>query len=488
VDLSRRKMLSAMALASLSLSGCESLIGRYEEAVDPLPEQLGLAQGDAQIDPAFHLLSRAAYGPRPGDVDYVRRIGTAAWIEEQLEPQKIDDRLGELRTRRFESVLLDPASCYDFKKEILRRDLTDHTLLRAVYSKRQLFEVMVGFWSDHFNINLEKGDCIYLKGADDRTVIRNHCLGKFKDLVKASALSPAMLVYLDGAENRKVTAQDVPNENYGRELMELHTLGVNGGYTQKDVSEAARALTGWTLTRGWGKGKVEFRPHFHDDGAKEILGVRLPAGGGAADLDRLIDIVSAHSSTARHIAYKLCRHFVGDEPPSELVGAVAETFIDTDGDIKAMLRKILNAPQFYSAAGRRIKRPMQFIASALRAMRADVCGRGRGELISYLNSMGQGLFEYPTPDGYPDDSAFWIGSLVFRWNFAMALAANSVPETKIDLERLTKIISGDDSDPTQVFAYLTGRRPNQHETAVLGDKQGSQLYGLILASPAFQRC
>lgn len=488
MDLSRRKMLSAMALASLSLSGCESLIGRYEEVVDPLPEKLGLAKADEQIDPAFHLLSRAAYGPRPGDIDYVRRIGTAAWIDEQLEPQKIDDRLAELRTRRFESILLDPASCYDFKKEILRRDLTDHSLLCAVYSKRQLFEVMVGFWSDHFNINLEKGDCIYLKGADDRTVIRTHCLGKFKDLVKASALSPAMLVYLDGAENRKVTAQDVPNENYGRELMELHTLGVNGGYTQKDVGEAARALTGWSLTRGWGKGKVEFRPHLHDDGAKEILGVKLPAGGGAADLDRLIDIVCAHTSTAGHIAYKLCRHFVGDEPPSELVSEVAEIFIDTEGDIKAMLRKILNAPQFYSAAGQRIKRPMQFIASALRAMRADVCGRGRGELISYLNSMGQGLFEYPTPDGYPDDSAFWIGSLVFRWNFAMALAANNVPETKIDLERLTKIISGDCSDPAQVFTYLTGRRPNQQEISVLGDKQGSQLYGLILASPAFQRC
>lgn len=483
MSISRRSLLSMMALGSLSLSGCESLISRYDEmtaARGPID-----VPGGETIDPAFHLLSRAAYGPAPGQVEQVKKMGPAAWIEEQLSPETIDDHRADLRARRFESLLLDPASCYDFKKEVLRHDLTHHTLLRAVYSKRQLFEVMVGFWSDHFNINLEKGDCIYLKAADDRQVIRAHALGKFKDLLRASALSPAMLVYLDGAENKKA-GTGKPNENYGRELLELHTLGVNGGYTQKDVSEAARVLTGWTVTRGWDKGQVKFYAQYHDGGRKEILGTTIEPAG-EKEIDELLSIVCEHPSTARHIAFKLCRHFVGDEPPASLVATVAAVFTDTAGDIKAMLRTILNAPEFYASAANRIKRPLQFIASSLRALDADTFGRG--ELVSYLNQMGQGLFEYPTPDGYPEDSAFWLGSLVFRWNFALALAADALPGVSVSLTRLNRAIGGSSGpDRANIFAYLTGRRPNENELSALGQYEDAQLYGLILASPAFQRC
>src|SRR5262249_11611084 len=200
------------------------------------------------------------------------------------------------------------------KKPVLRREITRHTLLRAVYSRRQLFEVMVGFWTDHLNINLEKGDCIYLKPADDRLVIRTHALGRFRDLIRASATSPAMLVYLDGKENKKAGPNDIPNENYARELLELHTLGVHGGYTQKDVLEVARCLTGWRLRTKWRKGTVYFDPHWHDNGEKSVLGHGIPAGGGPADLEQVIDMVCRHPSTARYVATKLVRRFVSEEP------------------------------------------------------------------------------------------------------------------------------------------------------------------------------
>jgi len=262
-----------------------------------IPDRLSAAVGQ-EIDADFHLLSRAAYGPWPGDLDRLRAMGRDGWIEEQLHPENIDDVLCDLRARRFETIHHHPGTCYEYKKPVLREEIARHTLLRAVYSRRQLFEVMVGFWTDHLNIDMEKGDCIYLKPSDDRLVIRAHALGRFRDLIRASATSPAMLVYLDGRENKKATPDDVPNENYARELLELHTLGVHGGYAQRDVSEIARSLTGWRLRTGWRKGTVYFDPSLHDDGEKLVLGHRSEAGGGPSDLERVIDIVCSHPSTA----------------------------------------------------------------------------------------------------------------------------------------------------------------------------------------------
>ena len=190
-----------------------------------IPEHVGVAAGEG-VDPAFHLLARGSYGVWPGELDRARAMGADAWLTEQLAPETIDDTLCELRARRFETLHHDPGTCYEYKKEVLREEITRHTLLRAVYSRRQLFETMVGFWTDHLNINLEKGDCIYLKPYDDRTVVRAHALGRFRDLIRASATSPAMLVYLDGKENKKASPDDIPNENYGRELLELHTLEI----------------------------------------------------------------------------------------------------------------------------------------------------------------------------------------------------------------------------------------------------------------------
>src|SRR6266540_2308765 len=284
--------------ASPALVGCERVISRVtKEFGQTIPERVSVA-GGSEIDPSFHLLSRASYGVWPGDLDRVRAMTAEAWIEEQLAPEKIDDALCDLRARRFETLHHEPGTCYEYKKSVLREEITRHTLLRAVYSRRQLFEVMVEFWTDHLNINLEKGDSIYLKPSDDRLVIHAHALGKFRDLIRASALSPAMLVYLDGKENRKAGPEDIPNENYARELLELHTLGVNGGYTQADVYEVARCLTGWRLRTKWRKGTVYFEPAWHDDGEKTVLGYRIPAGGGERDLDRVVEIVCDHPSTA----------------------------------------------------------------------------------------------------------------------------------------------------------------------------------------------
>src|SRR5579885_106483 len=224
--LSRRTILKIGALAGTGslLSSCERMISEVSNRIaDPIPDQISLPSGK-DIDPIFHFLSRTTYGPGPGDLDRVKEQGVEAWLQEQLQPDTIDDRLCDLRARRFETLYLQPGDCYEFKNHVLRDDMTRHTLLKAIYSRRQLYEVMVGFWSDHLNINMEKGECIFLKANDDQKVVRAHALGNFKELIRASAFSPAMLVYLDVKENRRGAATDRPNENYARELMELHTL------------------------------------------------------------------------------------------------------------------------------------------------------------------------------------------------------------------------------------------------------------------------
>lgn len=496
---SRRAALKALAVtgAAIPLTGCERLIssitGQFGQSI---PDSVSVANG-REIDPVFHLLSRAAHGPWPGDLERVRSIGIAAWIDEQLAPELIDDTLCDLRARRFETIWHEPGTCYEYKKPVLREELTRHTLLRAVYSRRQLFEVMVGFWSDHLNINLEKGDCIYLKPSEDRLVVRAHALGQFRDLIRASATSPAMLVYLDGKENKKGRPEDVPNENYARELLELHTLGVAGGYTQTDVYEVARCLTGWRLRTGWRKGAVYFDPALHDDGEKHVLGHTIPAGGGQEDLDRVIEIVCAHPSTARHIAVKLARRFVAEEPPVALITRIAATFTETGGDIKSLLRTILASDEFKEARGAKVKRPFHFIVSALRALGADT--HAHQPLIEYLLRMGHGPFQYPTPDGYPDKAAPWMGTLLWRWNFAFALSSNRVPSVNVPIDRLIAAIRGNmtrDRLPRILVPYFVGRAATETEIRALNDYAASAfvtdnralLVGLMLASPAFQRC
>ncbi len=488
--LSRRDALLAASGAALtaSMGGCEKLISRATaELGEKLPDSISPPSG-AQIDPIHHLLNRAAFGPWPGDVDDVRKMGQAAWIEQQLQPDSIEDHLCDLRARRFEELEQPAGECFEYDKPILRRDMARHALLRALYSKRQLFEVMVGFWTDHLNINIEKGDCIYLKPADDREVIRRHALGKFRDLIRASATSPAMLVYLDGNQNRRASPKDIPNENYGRELMELHTLGIDGGYTQQDVFEAARCLTGWHVRTGFRKGTVFFDPAIHDHGAKRVLGQLIDNKDPARDIEQLIDIVTHHPSTARHIATKLVRRFVSDDPPPKLVARVAETFTRSDGDIRCTVRSVLDSEEFAASRGSKFKSPFRLVVSTLCAVGADTFAHD--PLIEYLVRMGQGVFQYPTPDGYPDKAAPLLATLLWRWNLAFALSSNSVPSVTASVDKLLTAIGATQATASrQLFRHLNGHDPNDRQLEALAAVNDSRdVAALILSSPAFQRC
>lgn len=498
---SRRDLLRATAVAGgaaalAGAGGCEDAISAVTARLgQAVPEQVG-APTTESIDPAHHLLSRASYGPWPGDVDRVRAMGEAAWIEDQLNPDSIEDHACALRARRFETTHLSAGDCYEFKKPVLRSEMARHTLLRAVYSRRQLFEVMVSFWTDHLNIDIEKGDCIYLKPWDDREVVRKHALDRFRDLILASATSPAMLVYLDGNQNAKSKSSDVPNENYARELLELHTLGVRGGYTQSDVSEAARCLTGWRVRDRWRRGTVYFDAKLHDDGPKRVLGHDIAAGGGESDLRRVIEIACAHPATSEHVAKKLCQRFVSEDPPAELVDRVAHVFRETDGDIKALARAVLTSEDFRASAGGKFKPPFRYVVSALRAVGADT--HARDPLVEYLSRMGQGVFQHPTPDGYPDEAAPWLGTLLWRWNFAFALAAGKVPTVKAPLEQLAKalrITRADRAGRETLFRYFAGGQPTAAQrqsldraAAALGENATvADVAAVVMASPAFQR-
>jgi len=505
MKISRRELLKTTALCGIASAfpGCGRLADDF--LGEGIPETC-IPSSDSEISPGFHLLSRAGFGPRPGDLERLQALGNEAWVEAQLAPESINDTACELRAERFESLQFSPGDAYEFRKPVLRDELTRHALLRAVYSRRQLLEVMVEFWTDHLNIDLEKGDCVYLKPSDDREVVRKHALGNFHDMIRASATSPAMLVYLDGKANKvRRNSKDRPNENYARELMELHTMGVHNGYTQQDVVEAARCLSGWTFdpkrTFALNQNESFFRPEWHDDGPKVVLGETLASGGGPADLDALVRIVCSHPSTAHFIATKLCRHFVSQTPPAPLVERVSAEFSRTTGDIKSLLRVILKSEEFYASRGQLLKRPFKFMVSALRTTAANT--EAKNDILEPLHRMGHGLFQYPTPDGYPETELPWMGTLLWRWNFALALAGNRQPGAQVQFPELLKALGGKGKSPSPAiwFAHCIGRAPSLSETealALLPSAMGAlnshkgaepgEILGLILASPAFQRC
>jgi uncharacterized protein (DUF1800 family) len=349
---------------------------------------------------------------------------------------------------------------------------------------------MVDFWSDHFNISTLKNGCAWLKTIDDRDVIRPHALGNFGELLWASMHSPAMLIYLDNQENQAGN----PNENYARELMELHTLGVTAGYTQRDVREVARCLTGWTVNDQLFRGQFRFTADRHDDEIKTVLGQAIPAGGGERDGERVFDLLMAHPAMPRFVARKLVRRFVADDPPEALVAATAATFARTRGDIKALLRTILHSAEF-AAAPPKLKRPLHYVAGALRQLGAET--DGGPPLLDALTKMGQPPFEWPTPDGFPDYGAAWIGALMPRWQFALHLAQNQIAGTQIDLPALMRAASA--QDPARAFdrlgALLLGApllpvTRDRVIAALRGTSTGGDLPEMItaaiIASPAYQ--
>ncbi len=432
--LSRRDFLRLAGLVSASavVTACAPVYARLGGPAEPA----AMASAPALDPGAYQALNRLTFGPRLAERQRMAEIGLAGWIEEQLAPEVIDDNPVDWRLHRFETLgmssddlaTLSNRLFDDLDTTTVPNELRQATLVRQVYSRRQLYELMVDFWTDHFNISAEKGDCFFLKTIDDREVVRPHALGRFRDLLWASAPSPANQVYHDNQAN----GQDAPNENYAREVMELHTLGVNGGYSQRDVMELARALTGWTVKPNFWRGQFKFDVDQHDQGVKEVLGLRLEPAG-QAEAEQVLELLAAHPATARYIATKLARRFLADEPPAEIVERAATAFLKTQGDLKAVLRVLLLDGLAASppVAAPMFKRPVHYLVSALRALNAETDG---GPMLQdYLLRMGQPYFSWPTPDGYPDRTAPWQGNLMPRWQFALAVARNELEGTTVEL-------------------------------------------------------
>ena len=340
-------------------------------------------------------------------------------------------------------------------------------LLRAVYSEQQLDELMVDFWENHFSIFASKDDDRYLLTGFDRETIRPFALSRFRDLLGATAHSPAMLFYLDNwrssvprpypAKGEKPAGVDGGfNENYARELMELHTLGVDGGYTQKDVQEIARCFSGWTIQKPNEQGLFLYRPGLHDDGEKVVLGHKILPGGGIADGERVLDILATHPATARFIATKLARRFISDDPPQPVVDRAAAVFLKTDGSIRETLRAIITSPEFFSTSAYRakVRSPFEYVAAAMRAMGAET--DGDRPVLDLIGRMGQPLFGRITPDGYSDRAEQWLssGAMVVRLNFAGALATNRIKGTSVKFDHLLK--GADENNRTSIASKLIG--------------------------------
>ncbi len=536
-----------------------------------------------------HVLNRIGFGPAPGDVERVRKVGLAAYIEQQLQPERLADEKIAARLSGFETLTMSTrqlADEYYLPAQMIRRqaqrantppnpndpamqagnpdaaranrtpeqmqaaqaerrvlsELMQQKLLRAAYSEKQLQEVMVDFWFNHFNVFAGKGQTRLYLTEYERETIRPHVFGQFRDLLGAVAESPAMLFYLDnwqsaapegaameGANDRRNrpgmrggrpgtigrpgtlgrpgargrpgtvgrpgtpdrTMADLPqaqqnhrprglNENYARELMELHTLGVDGGYTQKDVQEVARAFSGWTLTQPRQGGGYTFEPRMHDNGEKLVLGMKIKSGGGKKDGEQVLDLLAKHPSTAKFVATKLARRFVADDPPKALVDRAAATFLKTDGDIREVVRTIVTSPEFFAAAAYRakVKSPLDFVASAVRASGADAVN---GQpLVQAMRDLGMPLYGCQPPTGYSDRAEAWVntGALLNRMNFAVALASG----------RLRGITSMPGVDQNVIVSgALAGDISESTRATVAKATTAPQAVALVLGSPEFQR-
>lgn len=391
------------------------------------------------------LLSRTTFGPTQQEFTGASAAGYEAWVEYQLAPEAIDaSPVESLIANSLPTVAQTNGQILEAVQAggpqlLAATQLTTATMLRQIYSPRQLFEVMVEFWTNHFNVFILDGNARYFKTVDDREVIRRHAMGKFGDLLRASAKSPAMLFYLDNFLN----VATGPQENYARELLELHTMGVDGGYTEDDVKAVARAFTGWTFTpyrpqNGFNDVVFTFNRTVHDLGAKRVLGVDLPAGRGIEDGEQVLDILINHPSTARFIATKLVRRFVSDAPPASLVDRVAATYRDTGGDIKAMLRTILLSTEFRTSGDRKFKRPVEYVVSTLRVLGATLSGNWSRAVTDAIAALGQSYFQWAAPNGYPDVGGYWISSaaMLSRWNHALALGNGALAGITIDVNAL----------------------------------------------------
>jgi uncharacterized protein (DUF1800 family) len=578
-----------------------------------------------------HALNRLAYGPRPGDVERIKQMGLAKWIDLQLNPNSIDDKAVEARLENYSTLRMSTAKLIDeypqpkqaAKKEGLTKEefkeqqaqqrradmaaeratqqanaeaanegesmkdipspmkqesgnaatpgaggyklsvdpnavpraiaddskrpqrvvqeLAMAKVTRAIYSERQLQQVMDDFWFNHFNVYAQKGEVKWYLTSYERDVIQPHTLGKFKDLVEATAKSPAMLFYLDNflsadpragqrlaAERAMRQArrrgfgwpppppQQQPkkkqerglNENYGRELMELHTLGVDGGYTQKDVTEVARCFTGWTIDKPRQNPEFKFDERLHDPDTKVVLGKKIHAGG-MGDGKEVIELLTKQPSTAKFISTKLARRFVSDNPPQSLIAKMAQTFQSSDGDIRAVMKSMIYSPEFWSREAYRakIKTPYELVISAARALGTDV--DTPMPLVQWTGRIGEPLYECQPPTGYSDKADAWVntGALLNRLNYSLALAGNKVRGSRSDaatllgldsaaepknaLDRAVQLFLGGEAARGTVETLEKQIEDPQIVQAKLDDPvkrvDMGVVAGLVLGAPEFQR-
>jgi|SRR5579872_1367210 len=496
----------------------------------------------------LHVLNRIGFGAAPGDVERVRQLGLAAYIDQQLHPERIPDKAAAERLAAYDTLAKNSrqiAQEYYLPAQMARQraqaakknagdggqdqqtprtpeemqlarkmrepliELSEQKIVRAAYSERQLEEVMTDFWFNHFNVFAGKGPEQEYLTSYERDVIRPRALGKFRDLLEATAKSPAMLFYLDNwqsvdphgvhpanpqnargfgrggffgprfpPQNPNPNAKQQKrglNENYGRELMELHTLGVDGGYTQADVINVARAFTGWTIDQPRQGGSFRFEPRFHDEGEKIVLGHRIKAGGGENDAEQVLDILAKHPSTAKFIATKLVRRFVSDTPPAALVDRAAQRFTETDGDIREVLRTILTSPEFFAADAYRakVKTPFEFIVSSVRATGSDITDATA--LVQQVRQLGEPLYFCQPPTGYADKAEAWVntGALLNRMNFALALVNGRMRGVEPGTGEVGAALANDVS-PSTAATIAKATDPKQ-------------VAALTLGSPEFQR-
>ncbi len=569
-------------------SGVASLAPMGVDHTAQPPAAAGVADS-TERGRALHALNRLTYGPRPGDVDRLLAIGVNRWIEEQLHPDRIADAKLDEHLAGFEVLGVSTEAMGEMfraqqraRREEQRRTSEDDssagrrpaqprmangrgraleglpllnaqyqqvTVTRAVLSERQLYEVLVDFWTNHFNVFRAKGPLRYLTTGYVEDVIRPNVLGRFEDLLIATATSPAMLFYLDNAQSvapgaeppqlaeteRRIARQRmrmtagrmrgpgrdradqqmrqaeerirqvrerIPsglNENYARELLELHTLGVDGGYTQDDVVGVARLFTGWSIDQGPGRpgAGFVFNEWAHDNGAKVVLGRHYPAGGDMGEAMALLRFLARHPSTMRHVSAKLCTRFVNDTPPADCIDAGVRAWEASDGDLREVVGAIVASPSFWAEEHRfaKTKTPLEFVASAVRALEATPDHTPR--LARIIAGLGQPLYLYQPPTGYPETQESWVnsGALLNRLNMALGLASGRFPGAHFDPNTIPLSREVDEMLEHVNDALLNGTAsPNtlrimREQAALAGRPQGARatLVGYALGSPEFQR-
>ena len=653
----RNAILSSICSLSLGLNA--TALPPAKEKPPKLDSALkGLPISELSVDEAiFHAMNRLAYGPQPGDLERIRQMGLAKWIDQQLDPRSIPDAGAEARLQSYPTLRLSTAQLveqYPQPKQAAKlaqaqekppdkspesapgaavnkanlpgemvaaqsdppsssasvgqsagrnaaqENAGDHSsvppamkqdsavansatpgagkrnllsgpdpnavpraiaddskkpqrvieelamakITRAVYSERQLQQVMDDFWFNHFNVYAAKGEDKWYLTSYERDTIQPLVLGKFKDLVAATAKSPAMLFYLDNflsadpnaaqrlAAMRATRQQSrhgrfgMPgpspvsvaqqqnkkkgrglNENYGRELMELHTLGVEGGYTQSDVTEVARCFTGWTIDKPRQNPAFKFDERLHDGNPKIVLGKNIHAGG-MKDGEEVIELLSRHPNTAKFISTTLARRFVSDNPPPALVARMAKAFQSSDGDIRAVVRAMIYSPEFWSREAYRakIKSPLEVVVTAVRALGTDV--DTPMPLVQWVGRIGEPLYQCQPPTGYSDRADAWVntGALLNRLNFSLTLAGNKIrgsrtdaaallgadiTDPKIALNRAIAIFLGGAAGPTTLETLDKQINSSQVLQAKLDDPVKKVdlgvVIGLVLGAPEFQR-